>query len=161
MNTLQTKLTQACENRYTFKSHSNCLWCELKNEEELLHVSQVFQNLPARICTITCYKEEVGHEIVYHFDIEGKIVNLKLHVKKNCVESITPYFKSADWTERELSEMYGIELKNHPNPQRLFLDEKIKESVLDEYISLSNAMNGKMTQSLWNKVKQSKEVSHG
>lgn len=161
MNQLQAKLTQLCENRYSFINHSNCLWCEIKSEEELLHVSQILQPLRARICTITCYKEEVGHEIVYHFDIEGKILNLKLHVKQNSVTSITPYFKSADWTERELSELYGIELKNHPNPQRLFLDEKIKESVLDEYISLSNAMNGKMTQSLWNKVKQSREVSNG
>ena len=153
MEKLEKKLLKLFEDKYTFVAHSNAIWCSLRDEESFLKVVQKFKELEARVCTVTCYSLDVGHEIVYHFDIDGVVVNLKVEVQNSSITSITDIFPSANWTERELSELYGIEIKNHPNPARLFLDESIKESILNDYISLSNAMNGKLAQHLWDKVK--------
>lgn len=42
------------------------------------------------------------------------------------VDSLTPLFKGADWTERETYEMYGITFKGHPNLKRLLTPEYMK-----------------------------------
>ena len=166
MNELITKLNTLCqdkfEHNYEFTHSCKANWCELKNKEDLIGMVKILKTLKSRVCTITCYSLDDGsHEIVYHFDIEGSMVNLKVKTFDKQINSITPYFKSADWTERELSELYDIKIDNHPNPERLFLDEKIKKNVMNDYISLSSAMSGKITQVLWEKVKQNEERLNG
>lgn len=144
-----------------FEAHFDSLWCEIDDKTLFLKIAEILHTLNARVCMITAYAKEEAHELVYHFDIDGVMANVKLHITDKSVPSITPLFKSADWTERELSELYGITLANHPNPQRLFLDDAIKESVLKEYYSLSSMMNGKVSQSLWARIKEQKEAAHG
>lgn len=151
---LEKKLQDISQNRYNFTYKNRAFWYEIKEEKDLLLLAQEFEQLGARVCTITCYVLENGHEIVYHFDIQGKMVNLKLLLKTQSICSITPLFKSADWAEREMSELYGITITNHPNPSKLFLDESLKENVLNQYISLSSAMSGRVSQILWEKVKE-------
>jgi len=164
MKALHVKLneiTQALHIPCSFNVSKESLWAEIDEKETLLQLSEILETMNARVCMITCYTKEDAHEIVYHFDLNGIMLNLKLAITDKSVPSITPFFKSADWTEREMSELYGIALLNHPNPKRLFLDESIKESVVKEYFSLSTAMSGKVSEELWNKVKASQEVRHG
>lgn len=166
MNKLITKLTKLCEskfeNKYEFTQSCGAIWCQLEDKEDLIEMVKVLKNLNTRVCTVTCYcEDDETHEIIYHFDIDGSMVNIKVKTFDKQINSITPYFKSADWTERELSELYDIKIDNHPNPKRLFLDEKIKKNIMNDYISLSSAMSGKVTQVLWEKVKQNEEKSNG
>ncbi len=164
MKALHVKLneiTQALHIPCSFNVSKESLWAEIDEKETLLQLSEILETMNARVCMITCYTKEDAHEIVYHFDLNGIMLNLKLAITDKSVPSITPFFKSADWTEREMSELYGIALLNHPNPKRLFLDESIKESVVKEYFSLSTAMSGKVSEELWKKVKASQEVRHG
>lgn len=135
-----------------FNELSGAIWMSLNDKNELLHIAKMLSNFNVRVCMITCYLKNKSHEIIYHFDIDGVIVNIKVITHNQHIASITPFYKSADWAERELSELYGIVVEGHPNPQRLFLDESIKEGVLNNYISLSSAMNGKITQELWKHV---------
>ena len=144
-----------------FTEKGDSLWCEIDDKNQLLQLALIFQTTHARVCMITAYVHEDAHELVYHFDIDGVMVNVKLYIADKSVPSITPLFKSADWTERELSELYGIAIINHPNPQRLFLDESIKTTALKEYYSLSSAMSGKVSQELWGKVKAAEGVNRG
>lgn len=134
------------------------LWCTVENKKAFIKVIEILYKLNARVCMITCHtltKSSDDSELVYHFDISGSLVNLKILVQDKMIPSITPYFKSADWAEREMGEMYGIKVENHPNPTKLFLDESIKESVLSEYFSLSQVMSSKLSQELWQKVEKS------
>lgn len=151
---LENKLKEIFHNRYNFTCKNRAFWCEIKEEKDLLFLAGEFQKLGARVCTITCYILESGHEIVYHFDIQGKMLNLKFMIQNQSVCSITPLFQSADWAEREMSELYGITIINHPNPSKLFLDESLKENILNQYISLSSAMSGRVSQILWDQVKE-------
>ncbi|HEX3028897.1 MAG TPA: NADH-quinone oxidoreductase subunit C, partial [Clostridia bacterium] len=70
------------------------------------------------------------------------------------VKSITPVLKSADWHEREMRELYNIELQGHPNSKRLFLDENIHMTD-HTMIPLSEALNGASTNTLWEKIMKS------
>lgn len=144
-----------------FDVKGDSLWCEIDAKNMLSQLAEILQTMNARVCMITAYEKEEGHELAYHFDLNGVMLNVKLHITDKSVPSITPLFKSADWTERELSEIYGIAILNHPNPKRLFLDESIKESVLEEYYSLSSAMSGKVSQELWSKVKAEEGINRG
>ena len=156
MHSLYLKLTQkvhdltiACE----FEEHTHGIWAYVENTDALLQLAPLLKTLNARVCMITAYQKEEAHELVYHFDIEGTALNVKLHLEGTNLPSITPIFKSADWTERELSELYGITLTGHPNPKRLFLDESLKENILATYVPLSSAMNGSVSHALWREVK--------
>ena len=151
----------AHNNPLRFTPHYDSLWCETDDQTLFLALAELLRRVEARVCMISAYAKDEAHELVYHFDCGGVMANVKVYVADRCVFSITPLFKSADWTERELSEIYGITLQNHPNPQRLFLDDSIDRSVLDEYYSLSSMMNGRVSETLWNKVKAQKEARHG
>lgn len=43
------------------------------------------------------------------------------------IQSLQPVFKGADWTEREVYEMFGITFEGHPNLIRLLTPEYMKD----------------------------------
>lgn len=66
-------------------------------------------------------------EILYHFAFDklNKILTVKVPVpKERCeIESIAPIIAGANWIEREIAELLGVNFLNHPNPERLLLAE--------------------------------------
>ncbi len=69
-------------------------------------------------------------EVVYHFYSlkNNNRVRVKVPVDEdNCeVDTITDLWKTADWFEREVWDMYGIKFKGHPNMKRILLYEEFK-----------------------------------
>ncbi|GAB6045160.1 NADH-quinone oxidoreductase subunit C [Caminibacter profundus] len=135
------------------------LWLKLFNRKDILHIAQLVKDFGGRCVIITAYnnKKSGNNVLVYHLDIDGILLNVEVELTDNTIDSITPILKSADWAEREFKELYGINLIDHPNPKRLFLDESIDEGVLKDYIPLSQAMNGAATCTLWEKIESEKE----
>lgn len=66
-------------------------------------------------------------EVVYH--IFSTVTKAKLTVKVQLptenaeIESICDIFRAADWYEREIQELYGIVVLNHPDMRPLLLPE--------------------------------------
>jgi NADH-quinone oxidoreductase subunit C len=66
-------------------------------------------------------------EVVYH--INSTVTKLKLTVKVKLptenpeIDTICDIYRAADWFERELYELYGIFVKNHPDLRPLLLPE--------------------------------------
>jgi NADH-quinone oxidoreductase subunit C len=51
-------------------------------------------------------------------------VRVKCKIKENeSIESVVEVFKSADWSEREMYDMFGIKANNHPYLKRLLMPE--------------------------------------
>ena len=69
-------------------------------------------------------------EVVYHFysSSHNHRVRIKVPVgEEDCVvDSVVPLYKSANWFEREVWDLYGIKFKGHPNLKRILLYEGFK-----------------------------------
>ena len=133
-------------------------WCVLEDKDDLLPVARFLAEKSARLSTITAYSAEKAKrtgdfEIAYHFDSDGDTLTVTVHFPpEGEVDSLTPLFANADWPEREMAELYGIKLKGHPNPERLFIDESLGDAVFDLYIPYSTMVNAATTKGLWEKV---------
>ena len=76
---------------------------------------------------------ETYFEVVYHLDRwDGDATVIQVHIKLEDrqnpkVPSVTSIWGSANWHERELFDLFGIKVENHPNLKRLLLPEEWDE----------------------------------
>ena len=72
--------------------------------------------------------------IVYELRNNDNFVNLRIKVpiaENNAwVPTVTGIYPSANWHEREMMELFGIEVKGHPDPRKLVLPDWISEHPL-------------------------------
>ena len=69
---------------------------------------------------------KAGYEIFYEMlsISKHKRLRVKCFIGKNeSIESITSIFKSANWSEREMYDMLGVKVANHPNLKRLIMPD--------------------------------------
>jgi len=65
-------------------------------------------------------------EIFYQMlNLKGrKRARIKCRIKeKQAIESVEPLFRSADWSEREMFDMYGVKINNHPYMKRILMPD--------------------------------------
>jgi len=89
-------------------------------------VKFLFTELKMRFVTASATDMPEALEILYHFsfDQSGEVYTIRvlLEDKKHLeIDSITPLFNGAEWIEREMWELLGINFKGHPNLKRLLL----------------------------------------
>jgi NADH:ubiquinone oxidoreductase subunit C len=115
------------------KEHSNVrTYISLEPKDIPKAARFVFKDLDCRFVTASGIDTPDCIEILYHFshDASGEMITLKakLKDKKNPhIESLAPLMKGAEWIEREIWEMLGVQFDNHPNLKRLLLDEELPE----------------------------------
>lgn len=98
------------------------------------------------------------HRVAYHLLLDGLPITVKVTLAPgDALPSITPIFVNADWDEREIMELSGIVVEGHPNPRRLFLDERIDAGVFDRYVPYSEFTNAARSDAVWEKVKQASQ----
>jgi NADH-quinone oxidoreductase subunit C len=69
---------------------------------------------------------EPRFDVVYHFLNLASQDRLRLKVRiadQEAVPSLVSRFKSADWAEREVFDLFGIAFEGHPNLKRLLMWE--------------------------------------
>lgn len=92
----------------------------------------MFKDMGCRFVTATGIHTPAGFEILYHFshDPSGAVISLRALLTDTHhpqIESITPVIRGAEWIEREMWELLGINFKNHPNLKRLLLADEWPE----------------------------------
>lgn len=143
-------------------------WLHLQRPSELKTVAEALAG-KVRLCTITAYAEERDdtnkrRRIAYHFAGGNIIVTVTVPIydpeslQKLPVPSITPWFRNADWNEREFREMFNIDIEGHPNPKRLFLDERLDAGIMTKLIPFSAMANSAGTNTLWERILEAKGV---
>ena len=93
----------------------------------------LFREIHLRFIIATALETDMGIEIMYHFskDVSGLILNIRVVLDKTKpeIESLTVLFEAANWIEREMHEIIGINFINHPNLEKLISDGNWAEGV--------------------------------
>jgi NADH-quinone oxidoreductase subunit C len=95
--------------------------------------SYIFKDLGARFNIASGVDTRRHIEILYHFTLET--INLlisfrvKLDREKPEIDSLAPVLEGANWIEREMHELLGINFKGHPELKRLLLSDQWPEGV--------------------------------
>lgn len=95
--------------------------------------TMLFREFEARFCTASGVDTRGCIEILYHFLVEP--INLMISVRvaldreAPVVDSLTGLFAAADFIEREIHELLGVNFRGHDTPRRLLLPEQWPEGV--------------------------------
>ncbi|MGB2599816.1 MAG: NADH-quinone oxidoreductase subunit C [Candidatus Omnitrophota bacterium] len=114
------------------KSHKR-VYIEIKPGSLIKMAMHIFKELGARFNIATGVDTRFNIEILYHFTFEeiNLLVSLRVKLPKDKLEidSLAPVFEGANWIEREINELLGIDFKGHPDMRRLLLSEDWPEGV--------------------------------
>ena len=109
------------------------VYIEIKPESIVEMASYIFKDLGARFNTASGVDTRQHMEILYHFTIEDINLLISLRVKlpksKLEIDSLVSVFEAANWIEREIHELLGIDFKGHPDLRRLLLSDDWPEGV--------------------------------
>ena len=106
--------------------------CESEHVYEVCRF--LFNDLGLRFVISTGIDAQDCFEVLHHFsdDESGCVVTVKAFVRDREspeLDSITPLIQGAEWIEREMRDLLGIEFRNHPNLKRLILEDDWPEGV--------------------------------
>ena len=91
----------------------------------------MLEEMGARLQTATGIDTPAGIEVMYHWalDEEDCLVTLRVTVDREApvLDSIAVMYPAADWIEREMWELLGIEFRGHPDMRHLLLDDSWPE----------------------------------
>ena len=86
-----------------------------------------------RLATVTGIDVRDGTELLYHvcFDAVKFTATLKILVPRttDTMESITPWLPGAEFIEREIHDLLGVNFEGHPRMKRLILSDDWPEGV--------------------------------
>ena len=95
---------------------------------EFFHVMEkIRENYPyLSFITAVHFPNDNAFEVVYAFrnTEEPEIILLKTKINEGeKLPSLCKYYRGADWMEREIYDLFGIEFENHPDLRRIVLPE--------------------------------------
>lgn len=101
------------------------------NKDSLLDIAKFLKNDPyafTMLLDLTCvdYKgQKERFQIVYHlfsFSTNQRLrIKTFLSEKDPSIDSLTSFWKNANWLEREVYDMFGIHFSGHPDLRRIFM----------------------------------------
>jgi Ni,Fe-hydrogenase III component G len=109
------------------------IYVEIKPEAIVQVANYIFKDLGARFNIASGLDLRKHMEILYHFTIEeiNLVISLRVKLDKSSLEidSLSPHFEAANWIEREMHELLGINFKGHPDLRRLLLSDEWPKDV--------------------------------
>ena len=112
----------------------NRIWLTCEAENSYAVNKFLFEEVPLRFVIATGIDSDDCFEVLYHYayDETGCMITLKAFIRdreKPAIESITPFLPGAEWIEREIHDVLGIDFRNHPNMRRLILADDWPDGV--------------------------------
>lgn len=104
------------------------VYVEIQPRALLPAAGHLFRELGARFHIASGVDARSHLEVLYHFSVEDLNLLISLRVKLDKkdprVDSLATMIKGANWIEREMHELLGIEFMGHPDLRRLLLAEE-------------------------------------
>jgi len=103
------------------------VYLEIAPETVFEASSVMFEEIGARLQIATGIDTPAGIEVMYHWalDSEDCVVTIRTLVSRDApeLESIAELCPAAEWIEREIWELLGVEFRGHPDLRHLLLDD--------------------------------------
>lgn len=136
----RTEVLESIKNKFSediidiFDKSMKRVYIEVKPESIIKVAKYIFRDLEARFNIASGVDARECIEILYHFTIERLNLLITIRVKlpkskKLVIDSLANDIKAANWIEREMSELLGIEFKGHPRLEKLLLPDEWPEGV--------------------------------
>ncbi|NNJ79541.1 MAG: NADH-quinone oxidoreductase subunit C [Xanthomonadales bacterium] len=111
-----------------FEQHSeNRVYLRVAPETVAEAARLMFEEIGARLQIMTGQDTGAGIEVMYHWalDLEDCVVTVCTEVPHEApeLESIAPLCPAAEWIEREIWELLGVEFAGHPELRHLLLSD--------------------------------------
>jgi|GEM_PF-3910948 len=112
------------------KTHKLRIFAEV--EDHILWHGILKEKFDARLLIATGVDEMDSFVVHYHYNIQAKPRDLVVTLKKRVsrinptLKSLTPIDNSANFSERETSDYFGIEFEGHIQPEIMFLPDELK-----------------------------------
>lgn len=108
-----------------FKKNSRRYYVKIEREYIRDIIAFMVNDLKIRFSIVSGVDAEAGIELLYHLmpDKENMIITVKTVVPKTDpkINTVSDIIEAAEWIEREVHEMLGIDFIGHPNLKRLLL----------------------------------------
>ena len=75
----------------------------------------------SRFITLTAIPEDEAYRFVYHWDVEGIVLNVTTRVVDGRATSMADIWPAADWVEREVRDYYALEFEGRAETPTLML----------------------------------------
>ncbi len=116
------------------KTTDNRIYLLCESENSYAVNKFLFEDVKCRFVIASGVDAEDCFEVLYHYayDKLGLIITLKAFIRDRenpAIESIAPFLPAAEWIEREIHDILGIDITNHPNLKRLILADDWPEGV--------------------------------
>jgi len=116
-----------------FDKTNKRVYIEIKPQSLVEVANYIFCDLGARFNIASGVDTRYHIEILYHFTIEdiNLLISLRVKLPKSSpeIDSLAPSIEAANWIEREMHEILGINFKNHPDLRKLLLPDTWPEGV--------------------------------
>lgn len=97
------------------------------NVKALTHLRDNLEyDMCMELSAVDYIKDRGGFEIFYEMLSMSKHKRLRVKTfieQKEPIESIYSVFRMASWSEREMYDMYGVKVNNHPNMKRILMPD--------------------------------------
>jgi Ni,Fe-hydrogenase III component G len=118
---------------HVFEKSSKRAYIDIQPAALVPIAKYVFKDLKARFNIASGLDTRENMEILYHFTFDeiNWVVSFRVKLDKAHLEidSLAPIFEGANWVEREIHEVLGINFKGHPDLRRLLLPDEWPEGV--------------------------------
>jgi NADH:ubiquinone oxidoreductase subunit C len=119
MREAEAKLKQLIPAAEVYEHNPRRLYIRIPRERLTEAAKLLHREYGMRLSICTGIDTRDGFEVLYHFseDRTGTMYTLKVLAPKDDprIESQAPWFPAADWIEREMHELLGIDFTGHPN----------------------------------------------
>lgn len=91
----------------------------------LLHDEHSFELMSALTCVDYYPQNAPRYHVIYQMSSLKNNITVQIRVLVNGnqpkVPTVTHLFETANWREREVADMFGIEFEGHPDPRRILM----------------------------------------
>ena len=128
---LREKLAELSERIDVFRPQR--IYVDVPPEHTLAANHILYEQFHGRLATATGADERDRIEVLYHYclDDEAMVVTIRTWARKPDLrlDSVASFLPAADWIEREIHDLLGVEFVEHPDPRRLILADDWPEGV--------------------------------